>query len=233
MFSAYSFRPRAWVLLIAALACAAGIALGEWQARRGAQKRALGEQWDRALKAPALELGAAPIQPGDYLLKRVSARGRFLPAQTVFLDNRLRHGRAGYEVVTPLRLGDSGMHILVDRGWLAAPPTRSELPEVRTPEGEVRIDGIALEHPPRALEVGDATPGRVRQNVEPARFAALSGLRLQPVVIQQRSALDDGLQREWPRPDFRVQMHEAYALQWYSLAALAAILGIGFSFRKK
>jgi surfeit locus 1 family protein len=39
--------------------------------------------------------------------------------------------------------------------------------------------------------------------------------------------------REWPRPDAGIEKHESYALQWYSLAALALILGVVFSFRKK
>src|SRR5437867_2535017 len=34
MLAGYSFRPRRWPLALAAVACGAGIALGNWQARR-------------------------------------------------------------------------------------------------------------------------------------------------------------------------------------------------------
>src|SRR5947208_2915105 len=63
-------------------------------------------------------------------------------------------------------------------------------------------------------------------------FAADTGLALQPIVIEQRSDSGDGLLREWPRPDAGIERHESYALQWYSLAALAVILAAVLSFRR-
>jgi cytochrome oxidase assembly protein ShyY1 len=73
----------------------------------------------------------------------------------------------------------------------------------------------------------------VRQNFDIAEFAAETGLALQPIVIEQRSDGGDGLLREWPRPDLGVDMHASYALQWYSLAALAIVLFVVLSFRKR
>jgi cytochrome oxidase assembly protein ShyY1 len=43
-------------------------------------------------------------------------------------------------------------------------------------------------------------------------------------VIEQHSGLDDGLVRDWSRPDAGVEKHESYALQWYSLAVLSIVL---------
>jgi surfeit locus 1 family protein len=183
--------------------------LGNWQTRRADEKRALGAQ-----------------------LQSVSVTGTFLPKYSVMLDNKLRHGKAGYEVITPLRLAGGDLHVLVNRGWVQAPPTRDALPEVRTPSGEVRIEGIAIERLPRLLNVEKNEKGRVRQSLELQAFSAETGLRLQPRFIEQHSPADDGLLREWPRPDTGVQMHESYALQWYSFAALALILAVVFSFRK-
>ena len=201
---------------------------GNWQARRAEEKRALGERLDQALRSPPIT-----FDPGsDVIHKHLAARGRFAGEHTVFLDNKLRRGRPGYEVVTPLRLAGSEAHVLVDRGWIAAPPSRSSLPQVRTPAGEVEVDGIALERLPHALEAGPAPRGRVRQNLDIAAFAAESGLQLAPLVIEQHSEIPDGLSREWPRPDFGVEKHESYALQWYSFAALAVILVIALSLRR-
>ncbi len=148
------------------------------------------------------------------------------------LDNKLRQGRPGYEVVTPLRLAGSDVHVLVNRGWVQAPPTRDVLPEVRTPAGEVRIEGVALEHLPRLLNVDPNEKGRVRQSLQLPAFAMETGLRLEPRIIEQHSPTDDGLLREWPRPGLGVEKNESYALQWYSFAALAVILALVFSFRK-
>ena len=230
MLSGYSFRPRAWALAAAAGACAAGIALGSWQAGRAAEKRSLGAELERALRSAPIELGSAESNPRELAWKHVAARGRFVEAHTVYLDNKLRRGRPGYEVVTPLRL--NGAHVLVNRGWIQAGVSREVLPEVRTPPGVVRLQGVALERLPRVLEAASGAPGKVRQNLDAHEFQKETGLVLLPIVIQQRSEAPDGLLREWPRPDMGVEKHESYAVQWYSLAGLAVILFVVLSFRR-
>jgi surfeit locus 1 family protein len=162
--------------------------------------------------------------------RHVAARGRFVEEHTVYLDNKLRRRRTGYEVVTPLRL--DGTHVLVNRGWVAAARTRDVLPEVATPQGEVRVEGLALARLARVLEVGKPAPGKVRQNLDVEEFAKETGLQLLPVVIEQHSSAPDGLLREWPRPDAGAQKHQGYALQWYSLAGLAVVLLVVLSFRR-
>lgn len=227
----YSFRPRAWPWLLAAAACAGGIALGNWQSGRAEQKRAAGARYEQALHSPALEL-AWPVRKEDALGRRVAARGTFDAAHTVLLDNRILNGRAGYEVVTPLKLSAGPGNVLVERGWVAAGASRARLPEFATPAGEVRIEGLAVERLPHALSTGAAEHGRVRQNLDLAAFAAESRLELAPLVLEQLSGPADGLLRERPRPDFGVDMHRAYALQWYSLAVLAVLLAVVFSFKR-
>jgi surfeit locus 1 family protein len=208
MPAGYAFRPRAWAIALAVAGCAAGIALGNWQSERAAQKRA----------------AAAAVTPA-------SLQGELLPKFTILLDNKLHHGRPGYQVVQPLRLA-GGKHVLVNRGWMPAGATRAQLPEPRTPGGGVSLQGIRLDHLPRALEpAGAKREGVVWQNVSIAEFAAWSGLALEPWVLEQHSALEDGLVRDWPRAGSGVEKHESYALQWYSLAALSLILFFTLSFK--
>jgi surfeit locus 1 family protein len=209
MVSGYSFRPRGWAIAATLAACAAFVALGNWQARRADEKRALGAQLEK---------------------KRVVLSGEFRPEHTVLLDNRIRNHRAGYEVVTPLRV--DGEHVLVLRGWVEAGKTRDLLPAVRTPAGNVRVEGVALDSLPRAMQLQEDPKSRVRQNVDLKQFAAQSGLRLRPYFLEQHSPADDGLLREWPRPDAGVEKHDSYSLQWYSFAVLAAALFIVLSFRR-
>jgi surfeit locus 1 family protein len=209
MPAGYAFRPRALAIALAALGCATGIALGNWQTSRATEKRAL----------------AAAQVP-------VTLRGVFEAKYTVLLDNKLNHGKPGYHVVQPLRLGD-GRHVLVNRGWTPAGVTRAQLPEVRTPAGGVSLSGLRLDHFPQAYEPGGAAAdGSVWQNVTRERFSAWSGLALEPYVIEQHSSLDDGLVRDWPRADAGVAMHESYALQWYSLAALSLVLFLVLNIRR-
>jgi surfeit locus 1 family protein len=205
MSAGYSFRPRLWAFALAAAACAAGIALGNWQSRRAEEKR--------------------------ELARPVAVEGEFVAQHTVFLDNKTRRGRYGFEVVTPLRVRGSDAHVLVNRGWVEGAKTRDALPQVATPAGNVRIEGLALERPPRLLKLG-STSGKVRQSLDFESFAAESGLKLEPRIIEQHSALPDGLARDWASRESGAQKSEAYALQWYSLAALAVVLFLVLSFKK-
>jgi surfeit locus 1 family protein len=208
MPAGYAFRPRAWALVLAAAGCAAGIALGNWQTERAAQKRAA---------------GAA--------VERVALRGEFDPKYTVFLDNKTYRGRPGYDIVQPLRLA-AGKHVLVDRGWAPAGASRDQLPDVRTPAGEIALSGVRLKRFPQAYAPDAAKPeGKVWQNVTLEQFSAWSGLALEPWVLEQHTSLDDGLVRDWPRAGSGAEMHESYALQWYSLAALSLILFFALNFK--
>jgi cytochrome oxidase assembly protein ShyY1 len=206
MLAGYSFRPRLWALALALAACAAGIALGNWQSRRAEEKRA----------------AAADLEK-----KRVSLPGVFLAERTVLLDNKIRNHRVGYEVVTPLRLDDASC-VLVNRGWFER--GASEPP---APQGRVRVEGVALPRLPHVLQAGEASKSRVRQNLDIADFARETGLALHPFVIEQHAGTGDGLLREWPRPEAGAGKNDAYSFQWYSLAALAVVLFIVLSFRKR
>jgi surfeit locus 1 family protein len=203
------FRPPWWGVLLAVFGCAAGVALGNWQSGRAADKRALAAT-----------------------LVNVTLQGAFVAKYTVLLDNKIYRGRPGYQVVQPLRLA-GGRHVLVNRGWVAAGRSRAQLPEVRTPAGDVPLTGVRQAHLARVYQPAAARPeGIVWPGVSIEQFAAWSGLALEDWVIEQHSALDDGLVRDWPPPDLGVEMHEMYALQWYSLAALSVILLLVLNFKR-
>jgi len=209
------------------------VALGNWQSRRADERRAAEARFEAALRAPALEIPSLPGPAASYIGKRVAANGEFAPAHTVLLEYKIRHGRLGYEVVTPLRLRGSALHVAVNRGWVPANPRPGVLPEIRTPAGEQRIEGLALKRLPQALQAGPAQEQgtTVRQNLRLEEFQDATGLALLPIVIEQWSDSDDGLMREWPQPGAGAEKNEMYALQWYSLAALCVVLFVVLSFR--
>jgi surfeit locus 1 family protein len=65
--------------------------------------------------------------------------------------------------------------------------------------------------------------GRIVQNLTIARYTQMTPIAVQPFVLRQDSALDDGLTREWPAPDFGIDKHYGYAFQWFALAATLTI----------
>lgn len=201
--------------------------LGVWQLDRAAQKAALQAAVDAEHDRPALgnaQLGQATLH------RRVVLRGQWVAERTVWLDNRPMDGRAGFHVVTPLRLAGRSDAVLVQRGWAPRDPAdRSRLPALTTPDGEVEVVGRIAATPSRLYELGAGSAGAIRQNLDPVAFAAESGLPLLPLtVLQTAGDAGDGLLRHWPAPSFGLHKHYGYAFQWFALCALILVLYVWF-----
>jgi surfeit locus 1 family protein len=225
MILRWEFRPGFVVTVATVAFCALTIALGLWQTRRAAEKESLQATLDLRAAAPPLKLPPAPAAWSAVAMRRISAQGEYVERFSILLDNKVHRGRAGYQVVTPLRIAGGNLHVLVNRGWVAAGRTRDEVPQVPVPRGVQTVDGIAVVPAGRIYELAPDTPrNAVWQHLVLDRYRAWSGLELAPFVLQQTNDAEDGLVREWDRPDAGADRHRSYALQWFSLAALAVIL---------
>ncbi|MBK7742837.1 MAG: SURF1 family protein [Betaproteobacteria bacterium] len=227
-----------WVPVAAALVAAAVfVSAGNWQGRRMHEKERLRAQFDAAAVADAAPLPAvdAAADWAAWRYRPVRVEGEFDGARQILVDNRIHGGRAGYHVVTPLRLAD-GRAVLVNRGWVAQGATRADLPAVPSPSGRVVVDGRINLPASGYLEFDSRAPdGVLWQNLDPARFAAATGLAVLPIVIEATgaTAAADRLVREWPAPDFGIDKHRIYRVQWYALAGLAVGLVLYFQLRRR
>nr|WP_255581634.1 SURF1 family protein [Cupriavidus sp. AU9028] len=233
--------PAIAALAVIVLTCA----LGVWQLDRGQQKQQREARLRLHAAQPAVPLGEIPLQADaiGYAERRVVAVGRFDADRTVLLDNRPHgHGedtRAGFLVVTPLLLQDTGTPgaaVLVVRGWLPRDPyERTRVAPFATPTGTVTVEGTALATVPRVYALGSAGADRgqrIRQNIELAAFAAELGRPLHTIVIRQTSDTGDGLARDWPAADSGADRHYGYAFQWFSLAGLTLVLLVLHTWRR-
>lgn len=219
--------------LICATLIAIGLIAGTWQMRRADTKLAMQAQLDAARNRAPVSLAAQPQDAAALEWRMLSVRGTWLADRTVFIDNKVHAGKAGFIVATPLRIEGGERCVLVLRGWVAGTGDRRE-PAVRTPEGVVEVVGEAHPPNPQHFTLGVAAPqGRIWQHLGVDEFAAATGLAMQPVLLQQTSTADDGLIREWGRPDLGVAKHHGYAFQWFSLAAATAVFFVFFSYRQR
>ena len=226
-------------ILLRALAAAGGMAvtivfvlLGNWQLDRAQGKEALTARLESLRHEPAINIGSAIVDPASVDFRSAALRGIWAADKTVLVDNKLHHGRVGYYVVTPLKLEGGDMHVLVYRGWVEATASRSDLPRIATPTGLVELSGQLRQPPSRFIELSaDTRVGNIWQNLTVDRFRVWSGLKIQPAVVYQTGAADDGLQRDWPKPDVNVFKHYFIACQWYGFALVFPGLFIYFWFK--
>ncbi|RPI01614.1 MAG: SURF1 family protein [Zetaproteobacteria bacterium] len=230
---AFSFRPRAWPTIVALLGLGLTMWACWWQYGRGLEKDRIEAQLAAADDRVLVTLGAQPIAEEAIRYRRIGVRGEFLSEAAVFLDNQVRGTTPGLVVFMPLRLTDSNMHVLVKRGWMAAPVNRAIEPSVRTPAGTVDVAGTALPPNSRFLELSsESQAGRVWQNVTLERMVAATHLDFQPLILEQTSDLDDGLVRNWPRPARGSAKHYGYALQWGAMALTIVVLYVVLNVRR-
>lgn len=227
------FAPTLWPTLAALFFFVLTLWLGNWQSGRAEEKRAMQAQVDAAMREPPVHVGAEALDRASVLDRRIEVTGRFDDAHTILLDNRVHQGRAGYHVLTPLRIEGGTRALLVNRGWIPAGADRAQLPQPPVAAEMVHLEGRATDPHSRYVELGDATPqGRLWQNLDFEGYAIRQGLSLQPVLLLQTSPQPDGLIRDWPRPDTGVATHVAYAFQWYSLATTLVILWLALNLKR-
>jgi surfeit locus 1 family protein len=235
--SSRRFRPRALPTLATVVGIALFVTAGHWQQGRMEQKEALRAQFDAANANAPSPLPPETVDWSAWRYRPVAVDGTFDAARQILVDNKIEEGRAGYHVVTPLVLAD-GRAVLVDRGWIAAGETRAQLPSATPPAGPVTVHGRVNIPAARYVELAHAAPaGGVWQNLDPARFAAVTGLAVLPIVVEQTAPLvgpgaSDKLVRNWPAPDFGIEKHRIYMMQWYLFAATAAGLWLFLNLRR-
>ena len=232
---------RFWVLTFATvLGIAVTASLGVWQLGRAQQKEALQLAIDKQSALPALT-GQSLLTAPDVMTtvhRQAVLSGTWLPQYTVFLDNRQMDAKPGLFVLTPFELADQTSSvkkvILVQRGWVARHfLDRSIVPEVPTAAGTAQIEGRMAMPPSKLYAFKGSDVGLIRQNIDLPEFAQQTqreflGVSLLQTDAATAPAVTDGLLRHWQHPNFGVEKHYGYMVQWWALSALIAILYVWF-----
>ncbi len=202
------------------------VAAGFWQLRRADEKRDLMSTYQQRQQAAPVALETVDRQ-GDNQYLRVFVTGLPDQAHQFLVDNRLRRGRAGYEVLMPVQFGKDAW-ILVNRGWLP----RADARDRATPIPPLIESGRLVGHLYRAAKVapvlGPEEPAdgwpQVIQQPEPELLARRFGHDLFP--YQLRLEESPGFDADWPVAGLSPQQHLGYAVQWFGLSAVLVVLGV-------
>lgn len=231
-YSAKRFAPGwpLWIFLLAFLPLL--ILLGFWQLERAEEKRQMQAQMDANRSAVAetlLELQ----QQTDVSWRPLYLEGQFDPERIWLLDNRIRGGQAGIEVLQVFDDHLSGQSLVVNRGWLPW-PDRRQGPAITTPEHRVQLDAEALPGSEQGFTLGHSsgTSGwpKLISRLDLTSMSAETQRPLLGWTARLKIGSQAAYTLDWPALPMTASKHLAYAVQWFALAIalLALFIWAGF-----
>ena len=233
------FRPGLVPSFAVALLLPLFLYMGYWQLQRAEEKRALQAEYDTRANGPAVQVERQVQRVEALRFYRIVASGHYETDRQILIDNRVHQGRVGYHVITPLRLENSEVRLLVNRGWVAIGEGRDRLPAVDAPAGLQQVSGVATVPAEKYFTLREPDPldrgwQRVWQNMDMARYGAAVPFPVQPVVVLlDPTSGAGGFTREWSRLDAGISVHQGYAFQWFMLAAGLAAIYLFMSLRRR
>ncbi len=234
----YQFRPRLVPTLATILVLPILIYMGLWQSHKADKKIALQSLYDAREKSPHIQINNKILDAESLKYSKVVARGRYAIAHLIFLDNQIYQGRAGYQVITPLKLEGSDVEVLVYRGWVPVGEDRNVLPAITTTQEQIEVKGIAHVPSNKYYELGHAEESmsqwqKVWQNIDIQRYQRLVKNPVQPVaILMEASTPESGYIQDWPRPDLKVGVNQGYAIQWYAMSFALIVIYLVTNIKK-
>lgn len=222
----YQFKPKWWVVLLTIAFALVFTRLGFWQISRANEKELRQERIEQYTREAIVTLPSTPIKLEDFQYRQVEVKGRFIEDHAIYLDNKIYQGVVGYEILAPLKIANSSLHVLVNRGWIASRKDRTQLPTVFYPQEEVKVTGIVTSPMIRTMQLsGEKAAGKLWINLDFDLYQQTTGLALQPILLlQQDNQINDGLIRQWVQSDSGASKNIGYAIQWFLLAITTCII---------
>jgi cytochrome oxidase assembly protein ShyY1 len=224
------------------------VKLGMWQLDRGQQKQRLEQQlYDRSL---ALPVPLQTVMDDTSMLNEQQYYGLNISAQlspsdkpALLLDNQTLDGKVGYLVYQPMywRVDQhTSQLVLVDLGFVVAPPRREQLPYVelltQVTDLSARLYSKSINHlsEQQSLEVfqqGSMDLLRV-QSINPGYLSSQWQQSVWPVFIQPTSLNNWSQPMVWKPFPMSSQKHFGYAVQWFAMAGvfMGLMVWVGWQF---
>jgi len=209
------------------------IFLGFWQLDRADEKSAIVAAFSANQQAAPADVKAL-LAGGNQQYRSAWLTGALDSSRQIVLDNRVKNGRPGYEILEPMSvkgLEADGLPqaMLVNRGWVPASLDRSQLPEVEPVVGEVQVRGFLYHNLRGGYRVDDQItvvrqwPSRVGW-ISVERAGELFGEPFYEYQLRLDSDSVGSLETGWVTVAVQPEKHTAYAVQWFVMAAVLLVM---------
>lgn len=216
------FKAHFILTLLAILVLGLLLSLGFWQLERAQQKQDMLDLQAERIKLDPVDIESIPMPDDKLRYLPVTLSGRLDSEQQILIDNQIKQGRAGYFVLTPVKLNNNKA-VLLNRGWVPLGIDRNTLPDVKITVTEVSAMG-RLDHFPSVgieLEGADVLSvgwPAVTQTIDLNKVADRLGYRVMPYQVLLNNDQPNGYERNWVVLQMGPEKHHGYAFQWFALA---------------
>ena len=205
--------------------------LGLWQIERGQAKTVIIYQFDSNLK-----------KDPEYLDKeskkweRVSVEGTWDSSKQILIDNVIYNGVAGYKVITPLKIKNSGDMILVDRGWIKRSKFREDIPNISILENNVIVSGV-LELPELGLVLSDDLVTKewpkISQTKSPSVLLKEYDEGAYDLILLADPLLENSLEYIKITPtNMMPSKHYGYSAQWFLMFFVLCLMYVWYGYKR-
>ena len=247
----YVFQPSMIGLLVTVICIPLFIKLGLWQYNKAQQKQKIHNAYDQAklevsIPFPLGIIGSKVFDEDFWKYKKVIVRGVYETKYQLLLDNQVEGDRVGYHVITPLKIENSTEYVLINRGWILAKDTHTDLPVFTTPNGVQTITGQVWVPSKKifSLESKSDSSGTtvlnaqqqwqmVWQNMDMDKYQHSVPFAVSELAFKlDQSSQAGGFVRNWQIPVERITNNLGYAYQWFGFAFATLLIFFYMSISK-
>ena len=211
------------------------VSLGFWQLDRADEKRGI-EASIKQANTGSVELirKEEGLQSKEYY--EVRLQGKYLSDKQFIYDNQIVDQVSGYYVLTPYALEGQSKSILINRGFIPWNGRRDKLADIvigqETREIKVQISKPIKRMELKPSEVSIQFPALI-QSIDLQDMADRAKIDFSSVIGLLDASASNGFIRKWEPYTGSIEKHIGYAVQWFLMALVLAIIGIRIAIKQR
>jgi cytochrome oxidase assembly protein ShyY1 len=229
--NSFKWQPNAKLLVFSLLMMPLLLSLGFWQLERGDEKQQIVDHHAHNQQLPPVISPKQLVSGEDHQYRLAWIRGTVDNQRVIILDNRVKNGRPGYEILQPVTVSGLSEKLLINRGWIEASLDRDILPSVPPIEDGVQLRGYLYQTLTGGYRLDDGIgqvddwPSRVGW-ITLERAEELFGESFLPYQLRLDQDSPGALKTGWTTVAVQPEKHVGYAVQWFAMAFTLLIMTI-------